>query len=288
MMRSRPASASRRRVEAGVVGEQPAALVDHHHLVDHVVQLRGPAELGEQGRAGLRPVEGGDADGRPRRCGRRGGAGHAPLGGVEHEWLRARDQVEPVPAAVDERGQGQREVLGAHPVEAAAGHPGDGSAGRGTVDDQGAGAGGEHPQGDLADRRETSPVGRREGVEVGGEGGASAGVDAVGPTADHLVGVLVRGQRQGGDVVVDLRLGRVGAVDVQRKHVRVLGDGQHHPCDDVDAARAERGRRGRSLVDGRHRGAGRGSRRVAASRSSSSLSTKVRAEAIATCMSRYR
>ena len=86
-------------------------------------------------------------------------------------------------------------------------------------------------------RGEPPPVGRREGVEVGGEGGAAARGDAVRASAHDLVGVLVRGQRQGGGVLVGLRLGCVRAVDVQRQDVRVLGDGQHDPGHDVEHPR---------------------------------------------------
>ena len=153
-------------------------------------------------------------------------------------------------------------------VEPAAGHPGHRPPCRGPVDDQGARPRGAHPQGHLAHGREPAPVRRGEGVEVGRERRAPPGVDAVAAAPDHLVGVLVGGQGQRREVVVDLRLRRVRTVDVEREHVGVLGDRQHDAGDDVEGGDtvpavpavgdiggigARRDRRGRAFVDHRHR-----------------------------------
>ena len=160
---------------------------------------------------------------------------------------------------------------------------------RGPVHDEGPLAGRQDPQRDLADRSEAPPVRRREGVEVGGERGATPGVDAVGPTAHHLVEVLVRRQREDRRVavLVALGLGGVGPVDVQRQDVGVLGDGQHDPGHHLERAGHDRVPVGTALVDRGHRAPAGDAPRRTARMSSSPLSTKVSAAAIAMCMSRY-
>ena len=113
----------------------------------------------------------------------------------------------------------------------------------------------------------------------------------IGAASEDLVGVLVAGQGEGRHVLVDLRLGHVRAVDVEREHVGVLGRrGRTTRAHDVEvgprgvdhAARLQRA----ALVDGGHRLA-TVERAGGARMPSRPLSTKVSAEAMAMCMSRY-
>ena len=137
-----------RLVEAGVVGDELPTLVDHQDRVEHVVELAGATELGQQCRTRRGPVEGGDPDVIREAGGLSVQATHhSALSRTSGSVPATRSNQYQPPSTKEARGRSTCCVL--TPSSRRLVTRGDRTARRGPVDDQGARPGGEHAQGDL-------------------------------------------------------------------------------------------------------------------------------------------
>jgi len=210
------------RVEAGLVVHLARALIHQEDAVDALEQRRIVGDVGERAHAVVGLVVGGHAQ--AQLAGGDGIGVGGPRSALEDQLvgaglIGAGDEVEPVPAAVAERREGQVEdALGAAPdhtrVDALL-H----ALGVGTVDDDGAGTLRAQGKGDLIDHGPALPVGGGEGVEVAGEGDATAGAHAHAGAREHVVDVRVLAQPHR----LSAHRGPGLGVGVERQHIGILG-----------------------------------------------------------------
>ena len=205
--------------EVVAVGDLVLALVHHHHGVEVGLELLRVAELAQQLGAHVGQHRG-DADVDRAVLGAVGRDLSGPLGPLDGGAVVAGDDVVPVPAAVDERLERQREgeqsasVLplpldgrGLHALGVAARH-------RLVDGHDGARADDLDGQVDVGDDGVATPVGGREGVEVGAERQRLRRPELQRGARADLVGVqlLAGGGRLADRRVVEV-LGRLVAAD---------------------------------------------------------------------------
>ena len=258
MTRSLPSRDFSAAGEELAVDDLLGALLHDEDLVEERLDVLVAADLADQLGAEVGAVHRGDADGHAAGLRPVGGDVGDPAGLLDDDVGVTGHHVEPVPAAVDERGQGQVELeaVGAllrggrrvDALRAAVGHRAvDGDRGTGTADGD--------VEGHLLHDGPASPVAGGEPVEVGAGRDPLAVVDPEPAAVEDRVGVQGGAGRdrlaQRGPVevlgaaaradrlLVGVEDGRLG-VDVQRHHVEVAVGRQHealqHLADGVRAA----------------------------------------------------